>query len=268
MTKLDSETLTEAWLLYKETDLGYTSSLGYNSKFNETCRNRLMLHYTSLVRFVVVKRAGHLPQHVDREDLVSYGMFGLLDAIEKYDPTLGDFEHYAPRRIWGAVRDALRKLDWVPRGVYAKGREIEDAREALEQRLGRPPEHQEVAQALGQTLQEYWATLSDSVPTSVGSTEGVFDLSDPEGYRPTAILDPTSNLEQSVEVGEIAELLAEGVGNMDVRSKTVLVLYYFHDMTLADIGALLGVTESRVCQLQGKALTALSASLGQAGLAA
>lgn len=256
MTKLDAETLHETWLLYKETEY-------------EPYRNKLLLHYTSLVRYVVVRRAAHLPTQVDREDLVSYGVFGLLDAIKKFDMERGQkFETYAPRRIWGAVIDELRKLDWVPRGVYSKGREIDEAKAVLQAQLGRNPEPQEVAQALGQTMAEYWEMVSDSAASAVGSTEGIFDETERDEYRSMALVDPTINLEEHAETGEIADMLADAVAGMDVRSKTVLVLYYFHEMTLADIGELLGVTESRVCQLQGKALTALSESLGQFSAAA
>lgn len=252
MAHLEPEVLEEAWLLYKET-----------GKLDH--RNRLVLHYSSLVRYVATKVGGGLPSMVDRDDLISYGMFGLMDAIEKFDLDKGvKFETYAVTRIRGAIIDELRDLDWVPRSIRSKAREVERAKVDLEARLGRPAEHTELAQHLGLSLEEYWQLASQARATVVESRDA--GAEDEKAYDTT--FDPLSNPEDLIQASEIAELLSEAIGAMDERSKTILVLYYLEDMTLAEIGQNLGVTQSRVCQLQSKVLQALSGVLGQGGLAA
>jgi RNA polymerase sigma factor for flagellar operon FliA len=252
MAKLEPEVLTEAWILYKET--GHIDH-----------RNRLVLHYTSLVGYVAKKVGGGLPSTVDREDLISYGMFGLIDAIKKFDLDKGvKFETYAVTRIRGAIIDELRDLDWVPRSIRSKAREIDSAREELERELGRPAEHNELAQHLGLSLEDYWHLASQANATVVESRD---QHADGESVYETTF-DPLSNPEDLFQASEITELLGEAISTMDERSKTILVLYYLEDMTLAEIGQILGVTQSRVCQLQSKVLQALSGVLGQGGLAA
>lgn len=259
MAHLEAEVLDEAWLLFKE-----TGHIDY--------RNRLVLHYSSLVRYVAAKVGGGLPSMVDRDDLISYGMFGLMDAIEKFDLDKGvKFETYAVTRIRGAIIDELRDLDWVPRSIRSKAREVERAKVEMEAQLGRPAEHGELAQHLGLSLEEYWTLASQARATVVESRDAVSsgygDSSVGEGSYDTSF-DPLSNPEDLIQASEIADLLSEAIAGMDERSKTILVLYYLEDMTLAEIGENLGVTQSRVCQLQSKVLQALSSVLGQGGLAA
>lgn len=247
MAHLDAEALSEAWLLYKES--GYIEY-----------RNRLVLHYTSLVRYVATKVGSGLPAMVDREDLISYGVFGLMDAIEKFDLDKGvKFETYAVRRIQGAIYDEIRALDWVPRSIRSKAKDIDKARAEVEAELSRPAEHAEVAARLGVSIEDYWAMASKS---SVAPIEALLATYGDEGDYDTT-QDPTANLDEQFGVGEMLELVAAAVNGMDERSKTIVVLYYLHEMTLAEIGRILGVTESRVCQLQSKVLKALGAGLGQ-----
>lgn len=254
MGQLEREALEEAWLVFKE-----TGNLG--------SRNRLVLHYTSLVRYVAAKVGGTLPAEVDRDDLISYGMFGLMDAIEKFDLDKGvKFETYAVSRIRGAIIDEIRALDWVPRSVRSKAREIDKAKTEIEAMTGRPAEHQQVAQHLGLSLEEYWSLHSQAAVLPVGTLAG--QNNDEDDHRAEVTFDPTANPEELVGVGEVVDLLGEAVNNMDERSKTILVLYYIQEMTLAEIGKVLGVTESRVCQLQSKVLQTLRDTLGQGGLAA
>lgn len=239
-----------------------------------SCRNRLVLHYSSLVRYVAAKVGGALPPTVDRDDLVSYGMFGLIDALDKFQLDRGvKFETYGVARIRGAIYDEIRALDWVPRSIRSKGREIERAKAELEMATGRPPEHVEVAQHLGLSLESYWTMASQASVSVVksanegflgGLADGTVATDDPSDKH----IDPTSNPEDLMGTSEITELIGEAISSMDERSKTILVLYYLQEMTLAEIGQILGVTESRVCQLQSKVLLALRDSLGQGGLAA
>lgn len=253
---LSKASLDQAWIDFKRTgDL-------------ET-RNQIALHYRDLVKSVANKLGNTLPAMVDREDLMSYGTFGLLDAIEKFDLTKGvKFETYAATRIRGSIVDEIRALDWVPRSIRSKARDIEKARTEVEAALGRPPEHAEVAQYLGLEMSEYWQFASQAnAPSSVHYSLDGHQGDSVDGFA-IEVPDPTSNPIELFESDEVHSLIGEAVSNMDERSKTVLVLYYLHEMTLAEIGKILGVTESRVCQLQSKALGALQSFLGRGGLAA
>lgn len=261
MGHLEPSALATTWNAYKTTG-------------DQECRNQLILHYSSLVRFVAAKVGGSLPSMVDRDDLVSYGMFGLIDAIDKFDPGKGvKFETYGVTRIKGSIYDEIRALDWVPRSVRSKARDIEKARAEVEVVTGRPAEHAEIAEHLGLTMTEYWQLASQAnAPSSVHDSidfVGVSDNTFSNGHEESAIraIDFSSNPSELLESEEVMELVGEAVNNMDERSKTILVLYYLHGMTLAEIGKILGVTESRVCQLQSKVLQGLSNTLGQGGLA-
>lgn len=261
MGHLDSQALAETWT-------------GYKSTGDQECRNQLILHYSSLVRYVAAKVGGSLPPMVDRDDLVSYGMFGLIDAIDKFDPEKGvKFETYGVTRIRGAIYDEIRSLDWVPRSVRSKARDIDKARAEAEAELGRPAEHTEVAQHLGLSLSEYWQLVSQAnAPSSVPDSldyDAFYDSADGREHGSGAFraIDAMANPGDLLESNEVIALVGEAVDNMDERSKTILVLYYLHGMTLAEIGQILGVTESRVCQLQSKVLQSLSDTLGQGGLA-
>jgi RNA polymerase sigma factor for flagellar operon FliA len=266
MAHLDASDLAETWQEFKA-----SSDLSY--------RNQLILHYTSLVRYVAAKVGGTLPSTVDREDLVSYGMFGLIDAIDKFDITKGvKFETYGVSRIRGAIYDEIRAMDWVPRSIRSKARDIEKARAEIEMTLGRPAEHGEVAQNLGLSMEEYWQLVSqaNAPSSSVDSLDGGWAHQEDSDKATTsdvtdfyrAQFDPAGNPEDLAQTSEVIDLVGEAINKMDERSKTILVLYYLQEMTLAEIGQILGVTESRVCQLQSKVLLALRDSLGQGGLSA
>ena len=240
----------------------------YKSHGGLDLRNQLVVHYNSLVRYVASRIGVGLPAEVDREDLVSYGMFGLIDAIDKFSLDKGvKFETYGVARIRGAIYDEIRSLDWVPRSVRSKGRDIERAKDELEMTLGRLPKHQEIADSLSLSIDQYWNLVSQSAIIQVSS--GVARNSeDDSSYQAETYYDPTANPQDLLEVDEVSGLVGEAINNMDERSKTILVLYYLQEMTLAEIGRILGVTESRVCQLQSKVLTALGDCLGQGGLVA
>jgi RNA polymerase sigma factor for flagellar operon FliA len=253
---LDEAALAQGWREYK--DHGDLEA-----------RNRLVLHYTSLVRYVAAKVAGGLPSMVERDDLISYGTFGLLDAIEKYDLDKGvKFETYAVSRIRGSIIDELRSLDWVPRTVRAKARDVERVQAELQAELGRPAEDVEVAERLGITVPELWTLVSESAAPTVVGLEEHADGDDERMSAVDVAFDPASNPEDLFMASEISDLLAQAVNSMEERSKVILVLYYLQEMTLAEIGEVLGVTESRVCQLQSRALHGLRGVLGQGALAA
>jgi RNA polymerase sigma factor FliA len=241
---------------------------GVNTR-NSTPRTRAngCLHYALLVKFVAGRVASGLPRSVEQADLVSYGIFGLIDAIDKFDPSRGfKFETYAIARVKGAVMDELRSFDWVPRSVRAKARAIERAYSQLENELRRTPDDSELARELGMTEGELARALSeisfvglvalDEILAAGGERPGQAMVGDP----------PTDRLHDAVEafeVDEMKELLADAVDRVPERERLVLTLYYYEGLTLSEIGDVLGVTESRACQIHTKAILQLRARLGE-----
>jgi len=227
-------------------------------------RERLILHYSPLVKYVAGRVAVGMPSSVDHADLVSYGIFGLLDAIEKFDVTKGfKFETYAITRIRGAIIDELRSVDWVPRSVRSKARRIEQAMQSLEARLHRSPSEEELAAELEIEVEELQATLLKISMTSVAALDEALDVG--EGDR-LSLVDTLQDLttaqpEASYEDVETKELLRLAITRLSEREQTVLGLYYFEGMTLAQVGDVLGVTESRICQIHTKAVMSLRTKL-------
>ena len=237
----------------------------YKDDEDPDSRDRLILNYSPLVKYVAGRVASSLPQTVDTADLISYGIFGLIDAIEKYDLSRAiKFETYAIARIKGAIIDELRAMDWVPRSVRFKAREIEKAYADLESMLKRAPSEREVAERLGVSLAElhdvinqisFVSVLALDELLAVGSDRGEHvSLMDTLADRST---DPTTGLEGQ----ETRGLLAAAINSLSEREKIVVTLYYFEGLTLAEIGDILGVTESRVCQIHTKAVGQLRLQL-------
>ncbi|NUS01956.1 MAG: FliA/WhiG family RNA polymerase sigma factor [Nonomuraea sp.] len=249
-----NEALDEAWRSFREDR-------------NREARNDLMVHYTGLVRMVAAKVASGLPSMVDREDLVSYGMFGLIGVLESYNPERGvKFETYATPRIRGSIIDELRKQDWVPRSVRSKVRDIEKVRTELQAEFNREPTDEEIALSLGVTVHDLWQLQGEAHNSTMA---GLDDGNDDRASIAELTFDVASNPEDLfVAKHEIATLMADAIATMSERDKTILVLYYLQEMTLAQIGEVLGVTESRVCQLQSKVLSSLRESLGHGALSA
>ena len=227
-------------------------------------RERLILHYAPLVKYVAGRVAVGMPAYVEHADLVSYGIFGLMDAIEKFDLDKGyKFETYAVTRIKGAIIDELRSVAWGPRSVRAKARKVEAAIGRLEADLHRSPSEEELAEELGWGLEELQDTLAKVSMTSLAALDEVLDVG--EGDR-VSLVDTLQDLtaespEESLDDVETKRLLRESLGRLTEREQTVLGLYYFEGMTLAQVGDVLGVTESRVCQIHTKAVMSLRAKL-------
>ena len=234
---------------------------------SQRVRDRLVLHYAPLVKYVAGRVGTGLPTHIDVADLIQSGIFGLVDAIEKFDPERGlRFETYAMQRIRGAILDDLRSQDWVPRAVRSRAREIERAHERLGARLRRTPTDAEVAAELGITLRELRdlygqlrltsvLALDDLVGASKDNGNGTGSpadtLPDDGAVDPAAVLVDQDNRRQ----------LAEAIAQLNERDRIVVSLYYFENLTLAEIGKVLGVTESRVSQLHTRAVLRLRAKL-------
>ena len=231
----------------------------------EGARERLILHYAPLVKYVASRVATGLPASVDQADLVSYGMFGLIDALEKFDPGRGNkFETYAIPRIKGAIIDELRAMDWVPRSVRFKAREIEKAYSDLESILKRGPTEKEVAERLGVTLRELHEVINQISFVQVLQLDEILSVGSDRGEQVSLLdtladrgTDPTTALEGE----ETRGLLAAAINSLSEREKIVVTLYYFEGLTLAEIGDILGVTESRVCQIHTKAVGQLRLQL-------
>jgi RNA polymerase sigma factor for flagellar operon FliA len=246
--------ITELWRDYKE---GRTPD----------ARERLILHHSPLVKFVAGRVAAGLPQNIEQSDLVSYGIFGLIDAIDKFDPGRGyKFETYAISRIKGAIIDELRSIDWVPRSVRAKARAIERAYSKLENELRRSPGDKEVAAELGVSEEELAATLGQISFVGVVALDELLSAGAERGSGATVgdtIAGGGHDPVETFESEEMRQVLADAINRMPERERLVLTLYYYEGLTLAEIGGVLGVTESRVCQIHTKAIFQLRARLAE-----
>jgi len=228
-------------------------------------RERLILHYAPLVKYVASRVATGLPASVEQADLVSYGMFGLIDGLEKFEPARGNkFETYAIPRIKGAIIDELRAMDWVPRSVRFKAREIEKAVADLESMLKRAPAEKEVAERLGVSISELHDVINQISFVSVLALDELLSVGNDRGEQVSlldTLADKGTDPTLGVEGQETRALLAGAINSLSEREKIVVTLYYFEGLTLAEIGDILGVTESRVCQIHTKAVNQLRLQL-------
>jgi RNA polymerase sigma factor for flagellar operon FliA len=251
-----AEGTTDTKVLWKE----------YKRTGERALRDRLILTYAPLVKYVAGRLGSGLPAHVEEGDLVSYGLLGLIGAIERFDPTRDiKFETYAIARIKGSIIDELRSMDWVPRSVRARARDIERAIADLEARLTRAPTDEEIADKLGITEEEFQDSLMEisrssiaaldelwASPGSSGDAVALIDtIEDPQAAEPQMAMAHT----------ELREALGDAISRLPEREKLVVTLYYYEELTLREIGEVLGVTESRVSQLHTKAILRLKARL-------
>ena len=242
----------------------------FKERAEQSARERLILHYAPLVKYVVGRLAAGLPHTVERADLVSYGMFGLMDALDKFDRTREvKFETYAIPRIKGAIIDELRAMDWVPRSIRFKAREVEKAYSGLESKLRRAPSDGEVAGHLGISLSELHEVVNQISFVSVMALDELVSTGDERGEK-RSLLDTLADAASSdpaaeLEGQEMRGMLAAAINSLTEREKIVVTLYYSEGLTLAEIGEILGVTESRVCQIHTKAVGQLRLNLVDEG---
>ncbi len=249
----DDQDVQDLWERFKET--GETEA-----------REGLILTYSPLVKFVAGRVGVGLPKNVEQADLVSYGIFGLIDAIDKFELDRGvKFETYAVSRIKGAILDELRALDWVPRSVRARAREIERSIAELEHRLQRSATEEELARHMGIRLDELQdalaeisvlglVALDELLNASERDSASVGDLvPDPKGTDPVA----------AFEIEETRRILADAINRLPDRERLVVTLYYYEGLTLSEIGDVLSVTESRVCQIHTKSVMSLRNRMSQ-----
>jgi RNA polymerase sigma factor FliA len=237
----------------------------YKDSADSEDRDRLILHYSPLVKYVAGRVAVGLPQNVEQSDLVSYGIFGLIDAIEKFDLGRGfKFETYAISRIKGAILDELRSIDWVPRSVRAKARALEKAYAKLEAEHHRSPSDDELASELGVTDSQLQSTLSQISFIGLVALDEMLSVGGDRGESLTlgdTVADAAAGPVASYEIEEMRQILAEAINHMPDKEKVVLTLYYYEGLTLAEIGEVLGVTESRVCQIHTKSVIHLRSKI-------
>jgi RNA polymerase sigma factor for flagellar operon FliA len=245
----DRRTIEELWASYKRTD-------------ERDARDRLIVHYSPLVKYVAGRVSVGLPQNIEQADLVSYGIFGLIDAIDKFDTSRNiKFETYAITRIKGSIIDELRSIDWIPRSVRAKARAVEKAYAKLEAILLRTPSDAEVAEEMGITEAELQQVFNQISFVGLVALDEVLSSGSGERSESTTLGDTLPDRGEgpvaAFEVEEMKQILANAINRLGDREKIVLTLYYYEGLTLADIGEVLGVTESRVCQIHTKAVLQL-----------
>jgi len=236
----------------------------YKKSGTRQLRDQLIVHYAPLVKFVAGRISAGLPRHVDEADLASYGIIGLIDAIERFDPGLNvKFETYAIPRIRGAIIDELRSIDWVPRSVRTKARAVEQSYQTLQATLHRTPTDDEVATDMEMTPSQFQKVLRQVSVTGVAALDQVFRDGD-RSDRPTlgeSLPDSNPGPMAMFEAQETKEGLIHAINEMGDREKMVITLYYYEGLTLAEIGEILGVTESRVSQIHTKSVLQLRAKL-------
>jgi RNA polymerase sigma factor for flagellar operon FliA len=236
----------------------------YRRTGDEALRERLVLTYAPLVKFVAGRLRATMPAHVDEEELISCGLLGLLSAIERYDPDReAKFETFAIQRIRGSILDGLRAQDWVPRSVRARARLIERTMASLQRDLGRTPSDAEVAAKLGVTLVELDEYLAEIGRTTLVSLDEIQQAPSENGdaVRDSIEDDLLVPVEEEVENADRSEQIAEAISQLPERERMIIALYYYEGLMLREIGEVIGVTESRVSQLHTKAVLRLRSFL-------
>jgi RNA polymerase sigma factor for flagellar operon FliA len=234
----------------------------YKRDNDQDARERLVLAYSPLVKYVSGRLGSGLPAHVDEADLISYGLVGLISAIERFELEREiKFETYAITRIRGAIIDELRSIDWVPRSVRARAREIERANRKLENDLQRAPTDEEVAAELKITVQEFNDSLLQISNSTVAALDEMWTIGDASGDQ-VSLLDTITDENapdpaQIMDETDLKDRVAGAITKLPEREKLVVALYYYENLTLREIGEVLGVTESRISQLHTKAVLRL-----------
>jgi RNA polymerase sigma factor FliA len=243
----------------------------YKRDGDERARERLVIAYSPLVKYVSGRMASGLPAHVEEADLISYGLGGLISAIQRFDLEREiKFETYAITRIKGAIIDELRSLDWVPRSVRARARAIERANTKLEHKLQRAPTDEEMAKELEMTVGDFQDALLQISNSTVAALDELWTVSDASGDQVSlldTLQDPGAPDPAAVmDATDLKDRIADAIARLPEREKLVVALYYYENLTLREIGEVLGVTESRVSQLHTKAVLRLRGRMSDENL--
>lgn len=243
-----SGSINQLWKQYMETK-------------DPAVKEKLIIEYAYLIKYVAGRLSIYFGSNVEFDDLVGYGAFGLIDAIEKFDITKGaKFETYASLRIRGAIIDSIRDLDWVPRSLRQKNKELEKVYAEIENETGHSATDKEAAEKMGITLSEFYKLLNDVNVSSMMSLEEFMEQNYERGleiYSESTEDKP----EASIEHSELKELLADAINKLPEKEKAVITFYYFEELTLKEISAIMHVTESRISQLHTKALLRMRGKL-------
>ncbi|OPX19099.1 MAG: RNA polymerase subunit sigma [Desulfobacca sp. 4484_104] len=234
-------------------------------KIDPEWQERMVLQYAPLIKYIASRMALRLPPHISMDDLISSGMMGLLDAIQKFDPRRNiDFKTYAEFRIKGAILDELRNLDWIPRSVRKKTSVIEKAYATLQKELGRPAEAEEVAAALQLSLEEFHRLLDETKAVSLIDIDVLWnsipELPEDELYetlQDEKYRDPFI----SVYCAELREAIMNAIESLPDKEKLLISLYYYEELTMKEIGEIMGYTESRISQKHSQAIARLRGKL-------
>jgi len=254
MCSVDRQERHSLWVYYRTTRDG-------------KAREDLILNYAPLVKYVAGRLAMTLPSHVDPDDLVSYGFFGLMEAIERFVPERGvRFETYAIARIRGAMLDGLRTLDWVPTSVRQRAKETERAYQELEARLGRAASDEEVAAHLGITMDKLQGRLKESASTSLLSLDELLgDEPNSTAKRSGWVLADDSVIAPDVqaEIEDVKRVLAEAIEALPEKERLVVALFYYEGLTAKEIAEVMDLSQSRISQLHSKAIMRLRGKLAR-----
>lgn len=250
-----------------ETKVAAENLLKEYGKVDPHQKEDLILRFAPLIKLIVNRIALRLPPHVDTEDLVNSGVIGLMDAIEKYDPTRGtSFKTYAEFRVRGAILDELRTLDWFPRSIRQKVNRLESAYAELERQLGRAATDEEVAEALHVDLEEFHEILAQASAVSLVS---LYDMGREDSGEERSLLECIGNGEEdpagALETQEVYETVGKAIERLPEKERMVISLYYHDELTMKEIGKVLNLTESRVSQIHTKAILRLRAKLRSLG---
>ncbi|MFQ5697307.1 MAG: FliA/WhiG family RNA polymerase sigma factor [Myxococcota bacterium] len=227
-------------------------------------KDQIVIEHTALIRYIVNRIGARLPSHIDLDDLHNTGVIGLMDAIDKYDPEKNcKFKTYAEFRIKGAILDQLRSLDWVPRSIRQKSRRLEQAYSEVEQRLGRAASEAEVASSLGLDSHEFHFLLNQVRGISMVNLDELRSGSDSEQPLAGDIFEDikAESPFASLKSREMRQAVADCIGGLPEKERLVISLYYYEDLNMKEIGSVLGITESRVCQIHTKAVGRLRSRL-------
>lgn len=244
------EKQNELWKAYAETK-------------SPAIREKLIIEYSPLVKFVAGRLSIYFGTHVEYEDLVSFGVFGLIDAIDKFDLTKGvKFETYASLRIRGSIIDSIREMDWVPRSLRQKSKEIEKIYSEVENELGHAATDREVADKLGITVEDFSKLLNEVTISSMMSLDEFLEQNYEIGVESHNVL-KEGIPENYIEASELKKTLGDSINKLPEKEKMVITLYYYEELTLKEISAIMSVSESRISQLHTKALLRLRGKLGR-----
>jgi RNA polymerase sigma factor for flagellar operon FliA len=221
-------------------------------------REAVIKEYAPMVKYVANRIAMRLPPHVEVDDLISVGVLGLIDAIDKYDSTRGaKFKTYAEFRVRGAILDELRSMDWVPRSVRQKASSMDGVVQKLQNKLGRRPEDDEIAKEMGVSLDELFTTLNETKSMPILSLEDL-GIAKESGEQQSLLdclagkndVDPQTH----IRLVELKEIISKAIDTLPEKERLMISLYYYEELTMKEIGEVLGVTESRVSQIHSKAV--------------